>query len=85
MAVYFADRSGAETFAGSIAQCAAWARARVAADPAAAVQILRARAGEPSARIVAEVTRGGVRLIARGRRAPVAALTRKLRRGSGPA
>ncbi len=76
MTSYFA-LAGKEVYSGGFAQCVAWARSRVEADSEAVVKILRARAGEPTARVVAEVTREGERIIARGRHLPVSNLKRR--------
>jgi hypothetical protein len=63
MSAYVAMARGA-THWGSMGECIEWARSQAAKTP---VKILRARAGERHARIVAEVTADGWRLV-RGRR-----------------
>lgn len=68
MAVYFALAHG-RTHQGAFAECLAWGRGK-----SPPVQILRARPGEPMARVVAELAAGGVRVIADGRLAPSAKL-----------
>ena len=56
--------------------CAAWAQAQVG-NGASVVKIATARAGESHARIVAEVTTDGLRLVRSGRVVPIKSVRAK--------
>lgn len=65
MKSYFAIQQK-QTFAGGWMQCLRWARTCLE-DNTAPVQILMARGGEKQARVIAEITPEGMRMIRRGR------------------
>jgi len=53
--------------------CLAWSAQQIELDPSP-IKILKARAGEPNATVIAEVIPGSVRFIADGRIVPTRAL-----------
>jgi len=53
--------------------CLAWSAQQIKLDPTP-VKILKARAGEPNATVIAEVTPDAVRFIANGRTVPARSL-----------
>jgi hypothetical protein len=66
--------AGKATFSGSLAQCITWSREQLQAHPGPS-KILKARAGERFACVVAEIAVDGERLIRDGRTVKI----RKLR------
>jgi len=74
MQSYFATQ-GRNIVSGGWLQCLSWALEKSLQHP---VRILKARGGESTARVVAEVDRGNVRLIRGGRVIAISRLTKKL-------
>lgn len=60
---------------GGYVECLLWARRKAASEPAKPALVLTAKPGDKAARIIAEVTAAGERIILSGRLVPI----RKLR------
>lgn len=62
---------GKHSYCGGWRDCLEWSRAKIRDDHHAVARIFAARAGERSARVVAEVEHGSERTIRNGRLVPV--------------
>lgn len=65
--VSFIGKSGSRKTSGGWAECVSWGIEQVTDDISAIVKIYKVRAGEPLARVIAEITADGVLLIEGGR------------------
>lgn len=78
MHVFFAV-SGSLAKCGALGELCAWAEKRIAARQAKIIKILKARPGEPTARVVLEITEDGITGTPNGRQIALSRLKKALK------